>query len=633
MQVAGDDVGRGVAVVRVALDHRVAELAEPLGGALHRTALLVAEPRRRPARHRQRVRDPQRARRSRGGLGERRGGRMSLTASRNSAVSSTPRVTAPVTDMPCQFDPIGTRSRCGLSPNSPQHAAGMRIEPAPSVASAAAASPAATAVAEPPLDPPDVRAGIPRVEGRAERERLGRRERLQLRHVRLAEHHRAGVAQPAHDLRVLRRRTAVGERAVRRDLARDVGVVLDRDRDAVERRRVVAAAPVGRVGGGQRLVGEHHPVGPELRVEPRDPLQVELGQLARDTAPSRTSSAWRARPAKARSAASTARDPSGSVWPDGELERDRGGDAGAGLARLAAPGVQRRRAAAGGVGARRPAGARPRGVGRDALGPPAARGGARARVRAHGGRRPDRDRRAGRGARRRRRSARCRSRSTPRTRRAAAAAAAAPRDPGRARGTAGGRRREGRPAARRAHRRPARRARRGASPACPAGSGGSPAAPSPSSRPAPRASPAPTARCSARCSSRPTVVLLAAVAGALDQLASPLGDGARAGRGARRRARRARPARARPGARRRRGPVARRARRAPRAPAPRAARRAPHRAPARRRRARAEPPPQWRAAAQAAGLEAERSGPRGLPAALAPPEDAERLARGLAATL
>jgi hypothetical protein len=43
--------------------------------------------------------------------------------------------------------------------------------------------------------------------------------------------------------------------------------------------------------------------------------------------------------------------------------------------------------------------------------------------------------------------------------------------------------------------------------------------------------------------------------------------------------------------------------------------------------------PQWRAAADAAGLAARRAGPRGLPAALAPPDDAERLARGLSATL
>jgi hypothetical protein len=43
--------------------------------------------------------------------------------------------------------------------------------------------------------------------------------------------------------------------------------------------------------------------------------------------------------------------------------------------------------------------------------------------------------------------------------------------------------------------------------------------------------------------------------------------------------------------------------------------------------------PQWRAAARAAGLPAVRRGPRGLPAASAPPEYAERLARALAATL
>jgi hypothetical protein len=43
--------------------------------------------------------------------------------------------------------------------------------------------------------------------------------------------------------------------------------------------------------------------------------------------------------------------------------------------------------------------------------------------------------------------------------------------------------------------------------------------------------------------------------------------------------------------------------------------------------------PQWRAAAAAAGLPAQRGGPRGLPAAVAPPEQAGALARGLAQTL
>ena len=44
-------------------------------------------------------------------------------------------------------------------PTSPQHAAGMRIEPPPSDAVAAATRPAATAAAEPPDEPPGVRDG------------------------------------------------------------------------------------------------------------------------------------------------------------------------------------------------------------------------------------------------------------------------------------------------------------------------------------------------------------------------------------------------------------------------------------------------------------------------------------------
>jgi hypothetical protein len=42
---------------------------------------------------------------------------------------------------------------------------------------------------------------------------------------------------------------------------------------------------------------------------------------------------------------------------------------------------------------------------------------------------------------------------------------------------------------------------------------------------------------------------------------------------------------------------------------------------------------QWRAAAQAAGLAAQSGGPHGLPTALAPPDEAERIARGLAQML
>src|SRR5918994_5820149 len=62
--------------------------------------------------------------------------------------------------MPCQGSTagaVGTRPFCGLSPNSPQQAAGMRIEPAPSEPIVAPASPAAIALPEPPDEPPGVR--------------------------------------------------------------------------------------------------------------------------------------------------------------------------------------------------------------------------------------------------------------------------------------------------------------------------------------------------------------------------------------------------------------------------------------------------------------------------------------------
>ena len=47
-----------------------------------------------------------------------------------------------------------TRARVGLRPNNPQHEAGTRIEPPPSLAWAAGTIPAATAAAAPPDEPP-----------------------------------------------------------------------------------------------------------------------------------------------------------------------------------------------------------------------------------------------------------------------------------------------------------------------------------------------------------------------------------------------------------------------------------------------------------------------------------------------
>src|ERR1700722_12911537 len=76
------------------------------------------------------------------------------------ALSRMERVSAWSTDRPPQPSPWGaidTRPRDGLSPNNPQHEAGMRMDPPPALACAAGTIPAATADAEPPEEPPQVR--------------------------------------------------------------------------------------------------------------------------------------------------------------------------------------------------------------------------------------------------------------------------------------------------------------------------------------------------------------------------------------------------------------------------------------------------------------------------------------------
>ena len=75
-------------------------------------------------------------------------------------MSATVRVWKPTTLIPYQCSSSGAseiRSRCGFKPTMPQHEAGIRIDPAPSEAVAAAHRPAATAAPLPPLEPPGVR--------------------------------------------------------------------------------------------------------------------------------------------------------------------------------------------------------------------------------------------------------------------------------------------------------------------------------------------------------------------------------------------------------------------------------------------------------------------------------------------
>src|SRR5919107_2555858 len=86
-------------------------------------------------------------------------------ACKRSAASRTSRVIGPTTSSeeakairPCRE----TRPYVGLSPTMPQNAAGWRTEPPVSVPSAHQLSPAATAAADPPEEPPGTR---PRSQG------------------------------------------------------------------------------------------------------------------------------------------------------------------------------------------------------------------------------------------------------------------------------------------------------------------------------------------------------------------------------------------------------------------------------------------------------------------------------------
>src|SRR5438067_1709064 len=81
--------------------------------------------------------------------------------SSSAAASGTVRAIGPEIPRPKTPGPYGageTRPSDGLLQTRPQHDAGLRIEPPPSLPCAIGASPAATAAAAPPLEPPGVRA-------------------------------------------------------------------------------------------------------------------------------------------------------------------------------------------------------------------------------------------------------------------------------------------------------------------------------------------------------------------------------------------------------------------------------------------------------------------------------------------
>ena len=91
-----------------------------------------------------------------------------------------------------------TRPCVGLCPTTPQHAAGIRIEPAESVPSAASASPAAKRRRGAPARPAGDAAREARVRDVAEMRVLGGRPVRELVQVRLADVHVARILEPQH---------------------------------------------------------------------------------------------------------------------------------------------------------------------------------------------------------------------------------------------------------------------------------------------------------------------------------------------------------------------------------------------------------------------------------------------------
>ena len=165
----------------------------------------------------------------------------------------------------------------------------MRIEPPPSLPNAAAPIPAASAAAPPPVEPPEERAGIPRVARRAAAQRaVGDALPAELRQRRLAQDHRARLAHPRDHGRIGRgRRRIAGLRAVPRRQPGDIDVVLDRDRHAVERpvRRPAAPAHLRRLGRARRPRRIDRLERGKPRLQPLQPLEMQRNHRRRRERP------------------------------------------------------------------------------------------------------------------------------------------------------------------------------------------------------------------------------------------------------------------------------------------------------------------------------------------------------------
>ena len=147
---------------------------------------------------------------------------------------------------------VETRPRLGLRPTMLLSPAGTRPDPAVSVPSASGTRPAPTAIAEPELDPPGMSDGIEQVArravGRAHADQAGG----ELVEIGLADDDGAGPPEPRDAGRVLARVVREGRAGGGGRQSRDVDIVLDRDRHAVEREIGIAIGRQRR-GFGERV--------------------------------------------------------------------------------------------------------------------------------------------------------------------------------------------------------------------------------------------------------------------------------------------------------------------------------------------------------------------------------------------
>ena len=135
---------------------------------------------------------------------------------------------------------VETRPRLGLSPTMLLKPAGTRPDPAVSVPSASGVKPGADRERRAGARTAGNELSIEQIAADAVRRAHADQAGRELIEIGLAENERAGLAQP-RDARGVPVRTIAVSRARRRGRqALDVDIVLDRDRNAVERQRLIA---------------------------------------------------------------------------------------------------------------------------------------------------------------------------------------------------------------------------------------------------------------------------------------------------------------------------------------------------------------------------------------------------------